>query len=1099
MFGRYGPPPPPTHTRRRFDLEKAGAPRAPFFGARVFGKGVTGACDWSRAHTLTDMPGADRNKFTLEPHPLESEGRKRKLEPTPEFKAREIAKKREALLKAADNNTIKEELKKAMAREQIEAIPDHVEQDFIHDFHNWVAGIGKRSDYVKAGVPLASVGQGKLVSDHPSVLNYVDGITSRVIDYYSEIAQMKLCGPAVSPRGGPATLDDLWRYFKYVVRNEPVDPRDFQPQPGPGEPDTDLVGNQDGIVDEPAEAPSLADKKRSKTENELREKHADSQVRKKKAPVEVRKEAEEEGEEKAAAAEKLREERAKLEAEKAKLRAEMEEEERRAKERAERETRELAERYRKEAEEAKKQEEAEELVRKSKELEERLRAAKESISKTLGGAFFTDKGPPLSSLQTPASSTSPLSTAEPLALPLEESSSAPPEMPKIAPPPSADGAQVPPPPAEIAPLGAPPVAATPPHAPHAPVSLPLEESPAAMPEPMKLAPHDGSAALPAPPGPLVDVRGAVPSESLVRQFLDASESWKNTPYAHWIQQWRTHDKVSTVEGFYALANRYYKDRYNGDIVSEFGRYKNIRYEKNPLTGVNEPAEGLDPPSYMMRYKLLVGLAESANPDEWRELLAEKGVVFRDEADARKAEELRQQLVARARADFEAPPAPPAAALDRPVPLPASPEIAPSPRVEPVQTSAPDPAKAREAQMRERAALQMHEARERAAKAAAGREKAWPAGITANPPPQAPPDLTARLPPLPPGVPLPPKPTVLPEMLQPNPSGTVPAPTAEQTAAMYAAMKRKHAQPAEDDATKRARAAAVPPTVAVPPPPTTSLGHWIQAKRAPTMRAPEDEFERGPRVISTVPLRPEPGAPVAPLQRIVPKKREESSSSSTSEERAPSQHAAGPVLTDLKNRSSGAPGPDVSALPRDYSGNDNPRSRSFNQHRGEVDRRARNELLADPIAQDRLRKDQEWLNALHAKHPTMPRMSMSLDSDTSFLSDADKKLIEAVAKSYPTAEEAGLTHELAERVRELAREERRKNRAKGVYYTLYENMKAIIDADPKVRRMWEASKDKQRTANGIRALLKGITTSKKEAAEYPPTADDWEFESQRVRD
>ena len=280
---------------RRFDLEKAGAPRAPFFSARLFGKHVTGACDWSRAHTLTDMPGADRTKFSLEPHPLESEGRKRKLEPTPEFKAREVAEKRKALLAAADNNTIKEELKKAMAREQIEAIPDHVEQDFIHDFHNWVAGIGKRSDYVKAGVPLASVGQGKLVSDHPSVLNYVEGITSRVIDYYAEIANMKMRGPAIGRRGGPATLNDLWLYFKYVVRNEPVDPNDFAPQPGPSEPDAALVGNQEGITDEPDDAPSLKidTRKRSATEEALRAKPADSQVRKKADPKEVRKEAEE--------------------------------------------------------------------------------------------------------------------------------------------------------------------------------------------------------------------------------------------------------------------------------------------------------------------------------------------------------------------------------------------------------------------------------------------------------------------------------------------------------------------------------------------------------------------------------------------------------------------------------------------------------------------------------------------------------------------------------------------------------------------------------------------------------------------------------------
>jgi hypothetical protein len=280
---------------RRFDLEKAGAPRAPFFSARLFGKAVTGACDWSRAHTQTDMPGADRFKFSLEPHPLETEGRKRRLEPTAEWKAREVAKRREALL-AADDATIKRVLKETMAKEKVEAIGDHVEQDFIHDFHNWVAGIGKRSDYVKAGVPLASVGQGKLVSDHPSVLNYVEGVTSRVIDYYAEIANMKMRGPAIGRRGGPATLDDLWLYFKYVVRNEPVDPRDFAPQPGADEPDERLVGNQNGIVDRQKEAPSM---KRPATygredrteEAALRRAVADEQVRANETPKAIAKKA----------------------------------------------------------------------------------------------------------------------------------------------------------------------------------------------------------------------------------------------------------------------------------------------------------------------------------------------------------------------------------------------------------------------------------------------------------------------------------------------------------------------------------------------------------------------------------------------------------------------------------------------------------------------------------------------------------------------------------------------------------------------------------------------------------------------------------------
>jgi len=241
---------------RRFDIERAGAARPAFFSGRLFGQHVPGACDWSRAHTLTDMPGADRFKFGVEGHPIEAEGRKRKLEPTPEFRAKQIRAERELLKRAVGNERelFREVLNKMEAKEIIEKIGDKVDQDYIHDFRNWVAGIGKRSDYVKAGVPLTSVGQAKLLSRHKSVVDFVDKLTGRVVDYYAEITNMRMRGPGVGRRGGPATLEDLWLYFKYVVRNDPIDPRDFAEPPGPV--DDNLIGNQNGITDEPNEAPS---------------------------------------------------------------------------------------------------------------------------------------------------------------------------------------------------------------------------------------------------------------------------------------------------------------------------------------------------------------------------------------------------------------------------------------------------------------------------------------------------------------------------------------------------------------------------------------------------------------------------------------------------------------------------------------------------------------------------------------------------------------------------------------------------------------------------------------------------------------------------
>lgn len=243
---------------RKFDLD-AGGSRPPFFGARLFGRNVPGACDWSRAHTEQ----MDTKKFALNPHPLESEGKKRALEPTEAWKKHAVKIRRD-LLQRSGSTDVKKVLRELEAKELIEKIDKDVKEDFIHDWRNWLAGIGKRSDYVKAGVPLTSVGQAKPLSRHPSVISFIDKLTGRVIDYYAEIANMKMRGPAVGRNGGPATLNDLWLYFKYVVRNEPINPEDFvHYNESIANNNNTLVGNQAGIYDSPNEAPSLADNAKS--------------------------------------------------------------------------------------------------------------------------------------------------------------------------------------------------------------------------------------------------------------------------------------------------------------------------------------------------------------------------------------------------------------------------------------------------------------------------------------------------------------------------------------------------------------------------------------------------------------------------------------------------------------------------------------------------------------------------------------------------------------------------------------------------------------------------------------------------------------------
>lgn len=358
---------------RQFDYEgAAGSARPVFFSHRLFGKHVVNACDWSRAHSRSGE-NMDMAKWLVTPHPLEQEKGKRKLEPTSEWLARSVKARRE-LLKYSNIREFRRVLAETECKELLERIPADLKEEFVHDFRNWALGIGKRSDYVKAGVPLASVGQGKPLSRHQSVIKFADRITARVADYYRELAEMKMRGPAVGKGGREATLEDLWMYFKYVVRNEPMDPDDFalylEPPGSELRPQADhsaLVGNQNGVIDEIADAPSL--KKRSargEEENKKRSAPSDSQTRSK-GPTEKMKEMQE------------MEDYVGEEAE-SKLSPEDIERRRQEREQRRKEEREERERRRKEDEEhEKKQREARE--KHVKEVEERVKKAKEELDK----------------------------------------------------------------------------------------------------------------------------------------------------------------------------------------------------------------------------------------------------------------------------------------------------------------------------------------------------------------------------------------------------------------------------------------------------------------------------------------------------------------------------------------------------------------------------------------------------------------------------------------------------------------------------------------------------------------------------------------------
>jgi hypothetical protein len=230
---------------RRFDAEKSPDGKRvsgkPFWGGGMFGVNNVKACDWSRSHT--NFPHAhrdDMHKFGVGGHPLEDEAHNPRIQDHEHTRDNAVRKVEQDTLKklAREFDRAPTPGGKAKALAQLMAIgadaakgtkrkwADAHDENFMHDFRNFLAGIGKRTDYLKGGIALEHVGQGKPVSRNPEVLDYLDSTTRRAINYITEIEKLKLRMGNLHA-GQQASLNDMYLYFKYVVRNMPVDPRDF--------------------------------------------------------------------------------------------------------------------------------------------------------------------------------------------------------------------------------------------------------------------------------------------------------------------------------------------------------------------------------------------------------------------------------------------------------------------------------------------------------------------------------------------------------------------------------------------------------------------------------------------------------------------------------------------------------------------------------------------------------------------------------------------------------------------------------------------------------------------------------------------------------
>lgn len=199
---------------------------------RLWGAGKYNTGDWSRAHTeLPHMPQADRRKFGVAEHPLAHEWKLKEMVPLPRAEQRQVEqfeKQYESELR--DKAAVKAGEALAFggrrAKDRLDSFRRKTQEVFIHDFKNWLAGVGYSQDYVRGGIPLKHVGQGRPVSTHPSVISYLDRSTSRVVEYEKQLQLLKLRMGRSTP-GKPPSVEDCWRYFKYIVRGEPYDPADW--------------------------------------------------------------------------------------------------------------------------------------------------------------------------------------------------------------------------------------------------------------------------------------------------------------------------------------------------------------------------------------------------------------------------------------------------------------------------------------------------------------------------------------------------------------------------------------------------------------------------------------------------------------------------------------------------------------------------------------------------------------------------------------------------------------------------------------------------------------------------------------------------------
>ncbi len=203
---------------------------------------------WSKAHMLVD--DNDRKKFSPNIDPLEQEDKLPFMQGWGAMAADfamvklrdEIEALRSPTTQNADGTVQRREPDnwelaqlQAYAKEVVKGKKRHLEARFHNEFANrfreWIRGNGSPQEYEAAGM-MSYVGDNSKrnkntpISDHDSVISYLEDWQKRVIDYDTKKAKMKLRMGRGGKPGEAASIEDLWKYYKFVVYGLPAPGRE---------------------------------------------------------------------------------------------------------------------------------------------------------------------------------------------------------------------------------------------------------------------------------------------------------------------------------------------------------------------------------------------------------------------------------------------------------------------------------------------------------------------------------------------------------------------------------------------------------------------------------------------------------------------------------------------------------------------------------------------------------------------------------------------------------------------------------------------------------------------------------------------------------